>query len=121
VGRHSLDRFRFIRIPVQDQHGRDFQPAKGARSLVDLGQKPIRGIGRRLFDGRVCGVQRHVGDDAEKAAARLAAGGGDSAFLQAKLVTARFFCEHLLPRTGACLAAIEAGAESMMALAVDQF
>jgi hypothetical protein len=62
-----------------------------------------------------------MGQSALKASARLAAGGGDTSFLQAKLVTAQFYCEHLLPRTGACLDAIKAGPESMMALAVDQF
>jgi alkylation response protein AidB-like acyl-CoA dehydrogenase len=62
-----------------------------------------------------------MGQSALKAAARLQAGGGDASFLKAKLVTARFYFEHLLPRAGACLASIEAGPESMMALAEDQF
>jgi hypothetical protein len=62
-----------------------------------------------------------MGQSALKASARLALGGGDESFLQAKIVTARFYCEHLLPRAGACLAAIEAGPDSMMALTADQF
>ena len=62
-----------------------------------------------------------MGQSALKAAARLQAGGGDASFLKAKLVTVRFYFEHLLPRAGACLASIEAGPESMMALAEDQF
>jgi len=70
--------------------------------------------------GYVCGGWL-MGQSALRASARLASGGGDTAFLKAKLVTARFYCEHLLPRAGACLAAIEAGPESMMALTVDQF
>ena len=70
--------------------------------------------------GYLCGGWL-MGQSALKASARLAAGSGDSSFLQAKLVTARFFCEHLLPRTAACLAAVEAGPDSVMALAVDQF
>ena len=40
-------------------------------------------------------------------------GSGDSGFLKAKIVTARFYCEHLLPRAGACLDAIEAGPDSL--------
>ena len=56
-----------------------------------------------------------------KAAGRLAEGEGDTSFLEAKVVTARFYGEHLLPRAGACLAAIEAGPETMMALSPDQF
>jgi len=62
-----------------------------------------------------------MGRSALKAADRLAEGGGDVSFLEAKSVTARFYGEHLLPRAGACLAAIEAGPESMMALSPDQF
>jgi alkylation response protein AidB-like acyl-CoA dehydrogenase len=70
--------------------------------------------------GYVCGGWL-MGQSALKASARLAAGGGDASFLQAKLVTARFYCEHLLPRAGACLAAMKAGPDSMMALKVEQF
>jgi len=70
--------------------------------------------------GYLCGGWL-MGESALKATARLAAGSGDTAFLKAKVVTARFFCEHLLPRTGACLETIEAGPGSMMALDVDQF
>jgi len=70
--------------------------------------------------GYVCGGWL-MGQSALKAAARLESGGGDESFLKAKVVTARFYCEHLLPRAGACLAAIEAGPDSMMALSADQF
>ena len=56
------------------------------------------------------------------AAVRLkAAGEGDAAFLDAKLVTARFFAERLLPETGALRRQIEGGADSLMALAPEQF
>ena len=78
------------------------------------------GVNFLMLLGYLCGGWL-LGQSALKASARLVAGGGDQSFLQAKRITARFFCEHLLPRTGACLAAIEAGAESMMALAEDQF
>jgi alkylation response protein AidB-like acyl-CoA dehydrogenase len=70
--------------------------------------------------GYVCGGWL-LGQSALKAAMRLESGGGDESFLEAKIVTARFYCEHLLPRAHACLAAIEAGPDSMMALNVDQF
>jgi len=62
-----------------------------------------------------------MGISALKASQRLAQGGGDTAFLKAKLVTAKFYCDHLLPRTGACLASVKAGPESMMAMPVEQF
>ena len=52
-----------------------------------------------------------------EAATRLkAAGEGDPAFLDAKLVTARFFAERLLPDTGALRRKIESGADALMAL-----
>ncbi len=56
-----------------------------------------------------------------QAQAQLDSGAGDTDFLQTKLVTARFYCEHLLPRASACLDVIQAGSASVMALAEDQF
>ena len=44
------------------------------------------------------------------------AGEGDPQYLQAKLATAQFFCEQLLPRTQSSLAAIKAGSDSTMKL-----
>jgi alkylation response protein AidB-like acyl-CoA dehydrogenase len=58
---------------------------------------------------------------AEKAKALLDAGQGDPEFLQAKLVTARFFCEHMMPRHQAHATALLAGSESIMGLTNEQF
>ena len=56
------------------------------------------------------------------AAARLKAGGeGDAAFLDAKLVTARYFAERVLPTAGAFRRQIEAGADTVMALPPEMF
>ena len=56
------------------------------------------------------------------AAARLkAAGEGDAAFLDAKLVTARFFAERVLPEAGALRRQIEGGADAIMALPAEMF
>jgi len=53
---------------------------------------------------------------------KLASGGnGDAERYKAKLVTARFFMERMLPETGAHLARITAGADSTMALPADAF
>jgi hypothetical protein len=52
---------------------------------------------------------------------RLASGGGDAARMTARLVTARFFMEHMLPETAVRLARIKAGAASMMELPADAF
>lgn len=51
----------------------------------------------------------------------LAAGGGDTEFLQAKMMTSQFYCEQLLPRTQACLNAVLAGKSTMMAMPEAQF
>ena len=55
------------------------------------------------------------------ATALKAAGEGDAAFLDAKLVTARFYAERLLPEAGAHRRKIEGGAESLMALPPEMF
>ena len=51
----------------------------------------------------------------------LAAGEGDAAFLNAKLLTARFYAERIMPDTGSLRRKLEAGAESMMAMPVEMF
>ncbi|WP_181706317.1 acyl-CoA dehydrogenase C-terminal domain-containing protein [Chthonobacter rhizosphaerae] len=58
---------------------------------------------------------------AAAAQAKLAAGEGDPAYLEAKRVTARFFMERLMPETGAHLARISAGSEAVMALPAEAF
>jgi alkylation response protein AidB-like acyl-CoA dehydrogenase len=58
---------------------------------------------------------------ARAAQAKLAAGEGDKAFLEAKLVTARFYAERYLPDAGALRRKIEGGAESMMSLPAAAF
>lgn len=56
-----------------------------------------------------------------KATQLLDSGANDKGFLEAKNTTAKFYFEHLLPRTTAYLAAIRAGSDSMMSLPEDQF
>lgn len=55
------------------------------------------------------------------ARAKLAAGSGDKAFYQAKLVTARYYMERYLPDAGALRRKLEAGGDAMMALDEDAF
>ncbi len=45
----------------------------------------------------------------------------DKDFMSAKIATARFYAEHILPRTGALRAAIVDGADSVTALPLDAF
>ena len=57
-----------------------------------------------------------------KAASELRARGeGDAAFLEAKLVTARYFADRILPEAGALRRKIEGGSEAMMALEPEMF
>ncbi|GLV29276.1 acyl-CoA dehydrogenase [Sphingobium sp. TomTYG75] len=58
---------------------------------------------------------------AKAAAALLEAGEGDARYLEAKLVTARFFAERVMPDAGALRRKIEGGAESLMAIDPDMF
>ena len=52
---------------------------------------------------------------------QLAKGQGDTAFLRAKITTARFYAEHLLSKAPATRDAIVDGAESVTALALESF
>lgn len=58
---------------------------------------------------------------AKVAQEKLAEGTSDKAFYQAKLHTADFYFQRLLPRAGAHAEMATAGADSIMALAADEF
>ena len=58
---------------------------------------------------------------AAAAAADLAQAGADTAFLTAKITTARFYAEQLLPQAAGLLTPITRGAGTVMALTDDQF
>ena len=58
---------------------------------------------------------------ASAAQAALDGGTQDKAFMEAKLMTARFFAERIMPDTGALRRKIEAGAEAIMALPIESF
>ena len=58
---------------------------------------------------------------ARAAQAQLDAGEGGKAFLEAKLITAGFYAERILPDAGALRRKLEGGAEAIMALPVEAF
>jgi len=58
---------------------------------------------------------------AKVAQAALAAGTDDKAFYKAKLVTAKYYADRVMPDAGALRRKIEAGADSMMALDEEGF
>jgi len=101
------------------------EATKAMAWLLEHGSRDRSAVGAASFNfmmlmGYLCGGWV-MGRAALKAQQMLDAGNGEVAFLQAKLVTVRFYFEHLLPRTGACLAAATAGSDSMMALEAEQF
>jgi len=58
---------------------------------------------------------------AKAAFAALDAGSGDTAFLEAKIATGRYYMARQLPATALHLARIETGADPVMALTAEQF
>ena len=58
---------------------------------------------------------------ASAAQSALDAGTDEKAFMESKLVTARFFAERIMPDSGALRRKLEAGADAVMALAVENF
>ncbi|MEX1177482.1 MAG: acyl-CoA dehydrogenase [Nitriliruptor sp.] len=57
---------------------------------------------------------------AKAAQEQLDAGQGEAAFLEAKIVTARFYAQQLLPQVAGLAGAVTAGADDLFALSADQ-
>jgi acyl-CoA dehydrogenase len=72
-----------------------------------------------MLTGYVCGGWQ-MARAARIAQTRLASG-QDPLFHEAKLLTARFYAEHILPKAGALLRSIQNGGTSIMALSEEQF
>ena len=56
-----------------------------------------------------------------KANAMLAEDGADAPFLKAKMATARFYAEQILPQAAALLGPVTSGAEMLYAIDEDMF
>ena len=91
------------------EHGKQDKDAAGGASVNFM-----------MLMGFICGGWI-MGMSVLKASQLLASGSGDSAFLKSKQITARFYFDHLLPRTTGYLEMIKAGSDSMMALEENQF
>jgi 3-(methylsulfanyl)propanoyl-CoA dehydrogenase len=55
------------------------------------------------------------------ATARLASAQAERALLEAKVVTARFYCTQLLPQAAALVPAVTAGAPDLVRISADRF
>jgi hypothetical protein len=73
---------------------------------------------QRLFATTVAGWLMAVQGLAAKRV--LDAGGSDAGIAEVKLVTARFFAEHLLPQVHGLVAPVKAGKDDLFALTADQ-
>lgn len=96
------------------------EAGKDARQwLLDHGDDPAApgcvSVHYMMLMGYLCGGWM-MARSALKARALLEQQQGDADFLQAKLISARFYSEHLLPRVYSSLVTIKAGSESTMAL-----
>ena len=72
-----------------------------------------------MLTGAVCGGWQIA--RAARVAQNKLMTGEDSVFYEAKLVTARFYAEHLLPKATALLRSIQSGGVSILALTEEQF
>jgi hypothetical protein len=84
-------------------------------AAVFAGSVPYLMLAGRLLAGWQMARSLLIAED------QLAKGQGDAVFLQAKIVTARFFAEHILVTVPSTRDAILEGADSVNALAVDSF
>jgi len=89
-------------------------------SANDIDQKYAGAVPYLALAGTVAGGWQ-MARAALAARKRLDGGDGDRAFLTAKLATARFFADHILPRTAAYLPSITEGAASVLALAPEAY
>jgi acyl-CoA dehydrogenase len=91
--------------------------------LQTIGKDPDAALGASvnymMLTGYVCGGWQ-MARAALAARARLNAGEGEG-FGRAKIATARFYAEQILPRANALLTAVRSGASTALALEEEQF
>jgi len=98
-----------------DREWQDLTARIGMAALQDPEEAGAASVDYLMYSGYV--VLGYFWAEAAAAAhAKLEAGEGDAAFLRAKLFTARFYLERLLPRTRAHAATMLSGADNLMDL-----
>ncbi|MDQ2693941.1 MAG: acyl-CoA dehydrogenase [Pseudomonadota bacterium] len=92
-----------------------------SRRLLAAGADAVlaQAVNYLLLAGYVCGGWQLA--RAALAARRRLAAGADADFYRARLVSARFYAEQILPRAGALAAAVASGATATLALDEAQF
>ena len=87
----------------------------GAKAMENPDEIGAASVDFTMFSGYVVLAYMWL-QMAEVAQQRLAEGTGDAAFYEAKLATARFYFERILPRSEAHASAALAGADTVMGL-----
>jgi len=99
------------------QQARDWLLENGAKDPAAAG---AGSVSMMMLLGYLCGGWQLL-RASNRAAEMLAAGDGDSRYLNAKQVTTQFYIEQLLPRCQSLLAAMTSGSGATMALSEEQF
>jgi len=92
----------------------------GTKAMENADEAGAASVDYLMFSGYAC-LAYFWAKAAVKAQAALALETSESEFYQAKLITAQFYYQRILPRTSACEAAILSGADNVMSLGVDAF
>ena len=92
----------------------------GANAMTDPRLPAAGAVPYLMCAGYVCGGWQ-MARAAQIAQKKLAAGAGDMEFYRAKLITARFYADHILPKARGLSHEVVHGAESVLALQEAQF
>ena len=92
----------------------------GTKAMENADEAGAASVDYLMFSGYAC-LAYFWAKAAVKAQAALALETSESEFYKAKLITAQFYYQRILPRTSACEAAILSGADNVMSLGVDAF
>jgi len=91
-----------------------------ANAMSDQNAPGATSVNLLMLAGTVAGGWQ-MARAALAAAKKLAAGESDSAFLQAKIMTANFYAAHILPRSSSYCQAAISGSEVIMAMSEEAF
>ncbi|WP_299230872.1 acyl-CoA dehydrogenase C-terminal domain-containing protein [uncultured Halomonas sp.] len=111
----------FVRpLAKLNQEWGEMTMAIGMKAMADREEVGAASVDYLMYSGYVT-LAYLFARAARQARAALAEGTDEAAFYRAKLDTARFFYQRLLPRTRAHKGALEAGAEPLMAISAEDF
>ena len=90
---------------------------KAAQDREEVGAASVDYL---MYSGYIC-LAYFWADMAREATAKLASGADEVDFYKAKIATARFYYQRILPRVAGHKAMMESGADTLMALDADHF